>query len=107
VAVENMLAKKLSRWRIVIVFLFGLVHGLGFASSLNEIGLPPEKFYTSVIAFNAGVEIGQVVVIAAMFTVIINRFKNKAWYKHRIVYGLSSVITLIAFYWTIVRAINM
>lgn len=107
VAVENMLAKKLSRWRIVVVFLFGLVHGLGFASSLNEIGLPPDKFYTSVVAFNAGVEIGQIVVIAAMFTLLINRFKNKPWYKQRIIYGLSSVITLIAFYWTIERAINM
>lgn len=107
VAAENMLAKKLSRWRIAVVFLFGLVHGLGFASSLNEIGLPPDKFYTSLIAFNAGVEIGQVVVIVSLFTLLINRFKNKPWYKQRIVYGLSSVITLIAFYWTIERAINM
>ncbi|MES2849087.1 MAG: HupE/UreJ family protein [Bacteroidota bacterium] len=106
VAVENMLVKKLSPFRILVVFVFGLIHGLGFASSLNEIGLPPDKFYTSIIAFNAGVELGQVAVIAAMFMLIINRFKNKPWYRKRIVYGLSAIITLIAFYWTIERVIN-
>jgi len=107
IAVENMLAKKLSRWRIAIVFLFGLVHGLGFASSLNETGLPPGKFFTSIIAFNAGVEVGQVAVIAAMFTLVINRFKNRSWYKQKVVYGLSAFITLIAFYWTIERVFSM
>ena len=50
VAVENILVKKLSSWRILVVFMFGLIHGLGFASSLNEIGLPPGKFFTSIIA---------------------------------------------------------
>jgi len=107
IAVENMLAKKLSRWRIAIVFLFGLVHGLGFASSLNETGLPPDKFFTSIIAFNAGVEIGQIAVIAAMFTLVINRLKNRSWYKQKVVYGLSALITLIAFYWTIERVFSM
>ncbi len=107
VAIENMLARKLSPLRILIVFLFGLIHGMGFASSLNEIGLPPDKFYTSIIAFNAGVESGQVTVIAAMFLLIINRFKNKPWYRKRIVYGLSAIITLIAFYWTIERVITV
>jgi uncharacterized membrane protein len=105
VAIENILAKKLSPFRILVVFAFGLIHGMGFASSLNEIGLPPGKFYTSIIAFNAGVEIGQVTVIAAMFLLIINRFKNKPWYRKRIVYGLSAIITLIAFYWTVERVI--
>lgn len=106
VAIENMLAKKLSPFRILVVFVFGLIHGMGFASSLNEIGLPPDKFYTSIIAFNAGVETGQVTIIAAMFLLIINRFKNKPWYRKRIVYGLSAVIALIAFYWTIERVIS-
>ena len=44
VAIENIILKELKPWRILIVFLFGLIHGLGFASSLNEIGLPPDKF---------------------------------------------------------------
>jgi len=103
VAIENMLAQKLNSWRVLIVFLFGLVHGMGFASSLNEIGLPPDKFYTSIIAFNAGVELGQVAVIVAMFMLIINRFKNKQWYRQRVVYGLSAIIGLVAFYWVVQR----
>jgi hypothetical protein len=44
VAIENMLLSELKPWRILLVFMFGVVHGLGFASSLNEIGLPRNKF---------------------------------------------------------------
>jgi hydrogenase/urease accessory protein HupE len=105
--VENMMAKKLMPWRVALVFLFGLVHGMGFASSLNETGLPPDKFYTSIIAFNVGVEAGQAAVIAAMFLLVINRFKHKPWYKKSIVHGLSAIITLVAFYWTIERVFSL
>jgi hydrogenase/urease accessory protein HupE len=107
VGVENIMAKKVMPWRVALVFLFGLVHGMGFASSLNETGLPPDKFYTSIIAFNVGVEAGQVAVIAAMFVFVINRFKNKSWYRRKIVYGLSALITLIALYWTIERVFSL
>ena len=103
VAVENMMIKKLKPWRIMLVFMFGLIHGMGFASALNEIGLPTGKFYTSVIAFNAGVELGQIAVIVAMFSLLIIPYRNKKWYRKRVVFGLSSVITLVAFYWTIER----
>ena len=57
VAVENLLIAKLSAWRILIVFMFGLIHGMGFASALNEIGLPPNKFFLSIFSFNVGVEL--------------------------------------------------
>lgn len=103
VAVENMLVKKLSPWRILVVFLFGLIHGMGFASALNEIGLPPGKFFTSVIAFNAGVELGQIAVIAAVFLLLIKPYRNRPWYRRNVVYGISVIIALIAFYWTIER----
>jgi len=103
VTVENMMVKKLSSWRVLLVFLFGLIHGMGFASALNEIGLPPDQFFTSIVAFNAGVELGQITVILAMFILIINRFKNRPWYRKNVVYGLSALIVLTAFYWTIER----
>lgn len=103
VAVENLLISELKPWRIAIVFLFGLIHGMGFANSLNEIGLPPNKFYTSIIAFNAGVEIGQIAVIAAVFGLLIVPLRNKPWYKKGIVYPLSILIALIACYWTVQR----
>src|SRR3569833_181638 len=64
VAVENLLLTELKPWRIAIVFMFGLIHGMGFASALNEIGLPRNKFFTSIFSFNIGVEIGQIIVIA-------------------------------------------
>lgn len=103
VAIENLLLKELKPWRILIVFLFGLIHGLGFASALNEIGLPTGKFYTSVIAFNAGVELGQVAVITAMFAFVIIPLRNKSWYRKGIVYPLSTLIAIIALYWTVQR----
>lgn len=103
VAVENMLLTELKPWRILVVFLFGLIHGMGFASALNEIGLPADKFYTSIIAFNIGVELGQIAVITALFATIIIPLRNKVWYRTRIVYTVSTVIALIASYWTIER----
>lgn len=103
VAVENMLLTELKPWRVLVVFLFGLIHGMGFASALNEIGLPTGKFYTSIIAFNAGVELGQIAVITAMFGCIIIPLRNKTWYRKGIVYTLSAFIALVASYWTIQR----
>lgn len=103
VALENILISELKPWRIMIVFLFGLIHGMGFASALNEIGLPAGKFYTSVLAFNVGVELGQIAVITAMFGCVIIPLRNKSWYRAGIVYTLSGIIALIASYWTIQR----
>src|SRR5450432_401435 len=103
VAVENMLLTELKPWRVMVVFLFGLIHGMGFASALNEIGLPAGKFYTAIIAFNAGVELGQISVITAMFALIIIPLRNKTWYRVRVVYMLSAFIALVASWWTIQR----
>ncbi|MEL7090997.1 MAG: HupE/UreJ family protein, partial [Pseudomonadota bacterium] len=66
VAVENIFARGLNRWRPVIVFGFGLLHGLGFASVLGEYGLPDGAFLPALIGFNIGVELGQLTVIALM-----------------------------------------
>jgi len=106
VAVENILLQELKPWRIAIVFLFGLIHGMGFASSLNEIGLPPGKFYTSILSFNIGVELGQIAVIAGIFSFIIIPLRKKISYRKLIVYPLSSVIAIVACYWTIERVFN-
>ncbi len=103
VAVENILLTELKPWRVLIVFMFGLIHGMGFASSLNEIGLPRNKFATSILSFNVGVELGQITVILAMFAFIIIPLKNIHNYRKRVVYPLSALIGLIALYWTIER----
>lgn len=106
VAVENLLLSELKPWRILLVFLFGLIHGLGFASALNEIGLPPDKFFTSILLFNAGVEVCQVLIIALIFSLLINPLKNKPWYRMRIVYPISVFIALVSSYWFVERVIE-
>ncbi len=103
VALENIFIAQLKSWRILVVFLFGLIHGMGFASSLNEIGLPNGKFFTSILSFNVGVELGQMAIIVGVFFTLIIPFKNKTWYRKRIVYGLSAGIALVAAFWVVER----
>lgn len=106
VAVENLLLSELRPWRIIVVFLFGLIHGMGFASSLNEIGLPPNKFYTSILSFNVGVELGQIAVITVMFMLVIIPLRRRSNYRKLVVYPLSVFIAVMAAYWTVTRLLE-
>ena len=103
VAVENILINELKWWRIILVFAFGLIHGMGFASSLNEIGLPRNSFLTSILSFNVGVELGQITIILFVFGSLIYWFGEKTWYRKRVVYPISILIACIATYWTVQR----
>lgn len=107
VAIENILLNELKPWRVIIVFFFGLVHGLGFASALSEVGLPRNNFYTSIIAFNVGVELGQIAVILLVFGLLIIPFGKRLNFKKQFVFPLSIIIALIAGYWTIERIAGM
>jgi hydrogenase/urease accessory protein HupE len=107
IAVENIMLKELKSWRVVVIFLFGLIHGMGFASSLNEIGLPRNQFIESVAAFNLGVELGQLTIIVMVYGLLIRFFGQRAWYRPRIVLPLSAVIAAIAVFWTIERILHM
>jgi hydrogenase/urease accessory protein HupE len=103
VAVENILLRELKPWRLLLVFFFGLIHGLGFASALNEVGLPPGEFFTSILSFNLGIEACQVLIIAFLFSFLISPFKKKTWYRYRIVYPISMLIALVGGYWAVER----
>jgi hypothetical protein len=70
VAVENIVSDKLHRWRPLVIFVFGLLHGLGFASVLGDFGLPADQFVPALIGFNVGVEVGQLSVIAFAFILV-------------------------------------
>lgn len=105
VAVENIVTDGLNRWRPVVIFGFGLLHGLGFASVLGEFGLPPGQFMPALIGFNVGVEIGQLTVIAIAFLAVGVWFRNKPWYRARIAIPASAVIALIGAYWFAERII--
>jgi len=103
VCVENILSDKLHKWRPVVIFVFGLLHGLGFASVLNEIGLNSTYFVTGLVAFNVGLEIGQLTVIALCFASVGYWFRHKSWYRQRITIPASAVIAVIGAYWFIER----
>jgi hypothetical protein len=103
IAIENILLSELKPWRVLVVFGFGLVHGMGFASALNELGLPRNAFYTSLLSFNIGVELGQITVISVIYFSLIYWFGHKPWYRKVIVYPLSGLIALVALYWTYSR----
>ena len=93
-----------SQARLPIIFSFGLLHGLGFASVLSEVGLPASQYLTSLISFNVGVELGQLTVIALAF-ICLYPFRKKIWYQTKLVLALNIAIALIATYWLIERLI--
>lgn len=107
VAVENILLNELKAWRVLIVFCFGLVHGLGFASALSQVGIPPDNFFLTVLSFNVGVEAGQIIVILLVFGLLIFPLGKKENYRKMIVHPISACIALTALYWTIERVITM
>ncbi len=103
VALENIFSPRLKTSRIAVVFLFGLVHGLGFASALAEMGLPQNAYLLSLVMFNVGVELGQLTVILLAFFVLAKWFGNKPFYRKTIVIPISVMIAIIAAVWTVQR----
>ena len=103
VAMENIISPKLRTARIGIVFLFGLVHGMGFANALGQLGLPQNSYLTSLLMFNVGVELGQLTVILTAYLLLAKWFGNKPYYRNAIVIPLSVLIAVIAAFWTVQR----
>jgi hypothetical protein len=103
VALENIFSPRLKTSRIVVVFLFGLIHGMGFAGVLQELGLPEKSYLTSLVMFNVGVEAGQVAIILAAWFLMARWFKDPAVYRKYVVIPLSILIALTALFWTIQR----
>lgn len=106
VAVENIVTPRLHAWRPFVVFGFGLLHGMGFAGVLQEVGLPRSEFLTGLLSFNVGVELGQLAVIGLAYVTIGHWFKDRPWYRSRVVIPASAAIALIGLYWTIERTLG-
>jgi hypothetical protein len=102
VAAENLVTEELKPWRPWVVFGFGLLHGLGFAGVLAELGLPRQELLTALVAFNAGVELGQLAVILAAFAAV-GWLRGKSWYRRRVVVPCSLAIALTGLYWAVER----
>lgn len=107
VAIENVVTPQLKPWRVYVVFAFGLLHGLGFAGVLTELGLPRNEFVTALVAFNVGVELGQLAVIALAFFAVGLWFRHRNWYRQGIVVPASLLIALIGGYWTVERLASL
>ena len=108
VALENIhraKSKTLSHTRMPVIFAFGLLHGLGFASVLADVGLPQGQYALSLISFNIGVELGQLTVIALAFICLLP-FRNKSWYQTRLVKNLNGAIAIMATYWLFERLLG-
>ena len=103
VAVENIFGKGRSALRLPLVFLFGLLHGLGFASVLAEFGLPETGFLAALLGFNLGVEIGQLAVVGAAFLCVSLWFRRHALYRAVVVVPGSVVIGLTGAVWFVQR----
>ncbi len=102
IAVENIRQKEANKFRPLVVFIFGLLHGLGFASVLQEYGLPKNDMLTALISFNVGVELGQLIVLAVLSIVCI-WFAKKDWYRPLVRIPASVLIGVIGAYWFIER----
>jgi hypothetical protein len=103
VAVENLLVRELRPARLGLVFLFGLVHGMGFAGALADIGLPPGAYFPALLSFNIGVELGQVAVILLLYLLMGRWFSTRSWYVGRVVQPVSLLIAAIALFWVFER----
>ena len=105
VAIENLLTTELKSWRLALVFSFGLLHGMGFAGVLRDLGLPPSQFLTALITFNGGVEAGQLTVIVLAFAAVACWRSNGTTYRRLVVQPASLLIALVGLYWTVQRIV--
>ena len=112
VAIENLIFKDMTKWRPVVVFGFGLIHGLGFAGFFGELGLPPGQFWSALIGFNIGVEIGQlsVIITAAILGALLRKWQKDPdgllRYRTWIARPGSLLIGLTGLWWGITRLIT-
>lgn len=112
VAVENVVFRDMNWWRPIIVFVFGLVHGLGFAGFFGELGLPSGQFWSALLGFNLGVEVGQlsVVALALVIALLLRRqfaaLAEEHGYRRFIVIPCSTVIGAIGLWWTVERVLS-
>lgn len=102
VAIENLFTTELKPWRPFVVFGFGLVHGMGFAGALKDLGLQRHDFLTALVGFNAGVELGQLSVVA-LALLAVGWFQSRPGYRRLVVVPASATIAAVAVFWTFQR----
>jgi hydrogenase/urease accessory protein HupE len=107
-----------SRRPWVVAFVFGLLHGFGFAGALREIGLPDQAIPMALVFFNFGVEVGQLIFVAAVFMVLwlVNQARQRlvaisdrtVWVNHATIYApIAYAIGILSGFWFIERTVNL
>ena len=92
--------------RAIVTFLFGLIHGFGFAGVLGELNLPTVQFAWALFQFNLGIELGQLFIVAIAVTALF-AFRRQAWYSNVVIRGGSAVAIVIGSLWFIDRTANL
>lgn len=105
-AAENLVMREARPWRWGLVFVFGLIHGLGFAGSFSMLDLAAGDFVRPLLLLNVGIELGQLAVVAGCAAVTWWAW-DRPWYRHGIVYPVSIAIGLLATWWTIERGFGL
>jgi hypothetical protein len=104
-AALNNLRGTIERRRWVMAFVFGLVHGFGFASVLADLGLPQGALVLALVGFNLGVEVGQAAIVLA-FIPIAFWLRHTQFYRRGVLTAGSLLIALVAGYWFVQRAFD-
>lgn len=107
IALSVLFAALNNIWPLIIrlgwlTFGFGLIHGFGFASVLIELGLPPNQMLTSVLAFNLGVEVGQLAILFVIFPLLL-LVRGHSWYRKGGMQLASAGIGVMAIVWSLER----
>jgi hypothetical protein len=105
VAALNNLRGTIEKRRWVMAFVFGLIHGFGFASVLADLGLPQNALVLALVGFNVGVELGQMAIVVA-FVPIAFSLRRTLFYRHGVLTFGSILVALIAGYWFVQRAFD-
>ena len=92
--------------RAIVTFLFGLIHGFGFAGVLGELNLPTVQFAWALFQFNLGIELGQLVIVAIAVSALF-AFRRQTWYALVVIRGGSAVAIVIGSLWFIDRTANL
>lgn len=105
VAIENLLPRQSIKRKSIIVFLFGLIHGLGFAAMLKSFAMSADNFAITLIGFNIGVELAQIVLVFSVVTVLLLLKGRGLNYQKLMIIPVSILISLLGIYWGVERII--
>jgi hypothetical protein len=89
----------------MMAFVFGLIHGFGFASVLTDLGLPRDTLVIALVGFNLGVEVGQLAIVTGFLPVAF-RLRHTRFYRRVVLIGGSAIIAVLAAIWLAERAFD-